>query len=249
MRSVPAKVDVLGIGVTAATEAEIVEVIAAAPRTGRSGRTLCAVNVHTWCEARRNRDFAEAVRSSYVSWPDGVPITWAAKWLGTPIGPRIHGHDLMRLLLRRPVSHFFYGSTPDVLRDLEKNVRSEFPGVRIAGFRSPAFTRRAGPIPPKDAEAIAEARPDILWVALGAPKQEMWMHLNRDRIHVPVMIGVGAAFEILAGRFRRAPRLLQRAGLEWAWRLTQDPGRLWRRYVSTNGFFLATLARALIARR
>ncbi|MCI0655565.1 MAG: WecB/TagA/CpsF family glycosyltransferase [Acidobacteria bacterium] len=240
------KIQVLGVGVSSGTEQEIAKAVADVARA-RARATLCALNVHTWSENRRNPACAEAFREAEIAWPDGVPIVWAARWSGTPIGPRIHGHDLMRLLFRQPLSHFFYGSTPDVLKDLERKVRSEFPGIRIVGMRSPAFTKRARPIPDEDAASIRDSKADILWVALGAPKQELWMHLNRERIDVPVMAGVGAAFEILAGRFSRAPRVLQRMGMEWLWRLAQDPARLWRRYFSTNGLFLATLLGRLLS--
>ncbi len=245
----PPKRDVMGVEVTALPAGELADALEKAVRAGGRGRIACAVNVHTWCEATRDAACGEAFRSSFIAWPDGVPITWAARWLGRPIGPRIHGHDLMRMLLPRPVAHYFYGSTPEVLEGLERRVRGEYPGIKIAGLRSPRFSRRAELISDEDEKAIRDAKPGILWVALGAPKQELWMHLNRDRIDVPVMIGVGAAFEILAGRYSRAPKLLQAAGLEWFWRLAQDPARLWRRYLSTNTRFVSTLIAHLLGLR
>jgi N-acetylglucosaminyldiphosphoundecaprenol N-acetyl-beta-D-mannosaminyltransferase len=207
---------------------------------GATARTVVAVNAHTYTEAQKDPGFKRVVNDAFIGWPDGVPITWAASLLGSPLGPRIHGHDLMSRLLREPFSHFFYGSSPLVLSEMARRL----PGVRIAGMEAPPFAREAVP---SDVSRINASRADILWVALGAPKQELWAQLNRNRLRVPVVACVGAAFEILAGRFSRAPGILQRAGLEWAWRLGQNPARLWRRYLSTNGYFATFVLRKWLA--
>ncbi|MBI4566104.1 MAG: WecB/TagA/CpsF family glycosyltransferase [Planctomycetes bacterium] len=234
------KIDLFGIRITRATGEEIVQASRDAVRTGRRAETLLAVNAHTYVEARRNTLMGRVLNEAFIAWPDGVAVAWAARLSGRPTGPRIHGHDLMLRFLREPFSHYFYGSTPEVLADM----RRRLDGVRIAGMQSPPLTKRAERC---DVSAINNSGADILWVALGAPKQELWAHLNRDRIRVPLIVCIGAAFELLAGRFSRAPRLLQRAGLEWAWRLSQDPARLWRRYVSTNGAFAAHVLGGLLA--
>jgi N-acetylglucosaminyldiphosphoundecaprenol N-acetyl-beta-D-mannosaminyltransferase len=236
------KVDLFGVRVTRATEDEIVASAFDAVKEGRGGRTLVAVNAHTYSEARRDASIREAINDAYISWPDGVPIVWAAKLAGRPIGPRIHGHDLMRRFLKEPFNHYFYGSTPEVLAELTRNL----PGIRIAGTESPPFTRGAAE---SDLRRINASGADIVWVALGAPKQELWARRHRDRIRVPLVACVGAAFEILAGRFTRAPKSLQRAGLEWAWRLGQNPSRLWRRYVATNGAFAAHILSGVLSKK
>lgn len=233
------KVDLFGVLVTRASPDEIVGAAHEAVRAGRGGGTLVAVNAHTYSEARRRPEFRRAINEAFVAWPDGVPVVWAAKLAGRPLGPRIHGHDLMLRFLSRPFSHYFYGSTPQVLSDLA----SHLPGVRIAGMESPPFTRK---VVPSDISRINASGADIVWVALGAPKQELWAHHHRDRIQAPLVACVGAAFELLAGRFTRAPRPLQRLGLEWAWRLAQDPARLWRRYVATNGAFAGHILAGLL---
>src|SRR5688572_2649911 len=143
---IPPKRDVMGVDVTALPVHELVDALERAALSGGRGRIACAVNVHTWSEATRDAACGEAFRSSFIAWPDGVPITWAARWLGRPLGPRIHGHDLMRLLLPRPVSHYFYGSTPEVLERLERRVRADYPRIKIAGLRSPRMSKRAEPI-------------------------------------------------------------------------------------------------------
>src|SRR5687768_14438133 len=131
------KVDLFGVPVTRASEDEIIASARDAVKAGRGGQTLVAVNAHTYSEARRDTQIREAINDAYISWPDGVPIVWAAKLAGRPIGPRIHGHDLMRRFLKESFTHYFYGSTPEVLAELSRNL----PGVRIKGTESPPFTR------------------------------------------------------------------------------------------------------------
>jgi exopolysaccharide biosynthesis WecB/TagA/CpsF family protein len=230
------KIDLGGVLVTNASLEEMVRTTHVAVRTPGPCRTFVAVNAHTFREARKSADYRAALNDAYVSWADGAPIAWAARVRGTPIPERVHGHDLMVRFLREPFRHFFYGSTPEVLEAL----KAALPGVRIAGMQSPPFSRR---VEASDVSRINDSGADIVWIALGAPKQELWAQLHRDRLQVPVAMCVGAAFEIIAGRFSRAPRWLQKLGLEWSWRLAQDPGRLWRRYFSTNGYFLAYLLR------
>lgn len=230
------KIDLDGVRVTNASLEDMVRATREAVRVrGRCG-TVVAVNAHTFREARKSPAYRHALNDSFISWADGKPIAWAAKIRGTPIPERVHGHDLMVRFLKEPFRHFFYGSTPGVLDAL----RAALPGVQIAGMQSPPFTRS---IEPSDVSPINDSGADIVWIALGAPKQELWAEFHRDRLKVPVAICVGAAFEIIAGRFSRAPRWLQSLGLEWSWRLAQDPARLWRRYFSTNGYFLAFLMR------
>ncbi len=247
------KADLLGVGVTLATPEAIAERIGAFIREGRRAQVLAAVNVHTIMEAERSPRYRAALNHASVAWVDGVPIRWLLRARGVEPPPRIHGADLTRLILERlpDVRHLFFGSTPETLELLKERLRERYPALRVAGFISPPFRKDAAAETGETLRQLNESGADILWVALGAPKQELWAHLNRDAVTVPVIACVGAVFEIFAGRFTRAPRWMQRLGLEWAWRFAQDPWRLWRRYFATNGRFLAELLRcwALRSRR
>ena len=244
------KANLLGVGITVATPDQIVSRVRDLVAGPRDARSLVAVNVHTFTEARRSERVREALNDADVAWVDGVPVRWMLRAAGLEAPPRIHGADLTLLVLERlpDARHLFYGSTEETLGRMRAQMASRFPSLRIAGFISPPFRAEAGPEPAEMLDRINGSGADILWVALGAPKQELWALLNRGALRVPVVLCVGAAFEILAGRFLRAPRLMQRLGLEWAWRLGQDPWRLWRRYFSSNGAFLVTLALAMLRR-
>lgn len=221
------------------------EVLRAAAR-GRGGQ-IFALNVHTYTESRRLPSYGSIVRDSYLVYADGVPISWASLIGGGHRVPRTHGHDFMMETLRQSagtaIGHFFFGGTEETLAAMTRRLGIELPTLRIAGTCSPPFRKLSNEEERAMADRINASAAGILWVALGAPRQERWIHRMAPLLKVPVMAGVGAAFEIIAGRFTRAPRWLQRLGLEWAWRLAQDPARLWRRYFSTNGFFLTVLIR------
>lgn len=249
--TVPPKRDIRGVGITKATPVELAGVARTLIADRRHPVTIASVNVHTFVEAQRDPGYRAALTGATITWVDGVPIRWILKAGGDPFPPpRIHGSDFMQLLLSElpEAKHYFFGSTPETLSLLETSLRSRFPGIRIAGLQSPPFRKRAQREDADTIERINRSGADILWVGLGAPKQEMWLHLNADRLTVPVSIAIGAAFDIQAGRYSRAPQGWQKLGLEWAWRLLQDPARLWRRYFSTNGYFLSLLLQELIAR-
>lgn len=243
---VPPKRDILGIGITRATPVEIAGVARTLIADRREPATIASVNVHTFVEAQRDPGYRAALSGATITWVDGVPIRWFLKAGGDPVPPpRIHGHDFMNLLMKElpDARHYFYGSTTETLSLLESALKSRYPGIRISGMVSPPFRKRAQREDAETIERINRSGADILWVGLGAPKQEMWLHLNGDRLTIPVSIAIGAAFDIQAGRYTRAPVFWQKLGLEWAWRLMQDPARLWRRYFSTNGYFLSLLLR------
>lgn len=244
------KAIVRGVGVTLGTVDDLVSAIRGAIDARSPARTLCAVNVHTFMEAQRNPAYRAALNGADLAFLDGVPIRWLLRIYGHRPPPRVHGADLMLAILERSpgARHLFFGSTPETLELLLERLRRRLPELRVAGAISPPWRREASKEDPGILDRIHAAEPDVIWVALGAPKQELWAEINRGRLRVPVVACVGAAFEILAGRFTRAPGLMQRTGLEWAWRLAQDPARLWRRYVATNGAFGALLMRDLLSR-
>jgi N-acetylglucosaminyldiphosphoundecaprenol N-acetyl-beta-D-mannosaminyltransferase len=237
------KADLLGVGVTLATPEAIADRIGGVIREGRTAQAVAAVNVHTFIEASRSPRYRTALNHAAVSFVDGVPIRWLMRACGLEAPPRVHGADLTRLVLDRlpDARHLFFGSTPETLGLLEEELRRRYPNLRVAGFISPPFRKSVAAETGDMLRRLNTSGADILWVALGAPKQELWAYLNRELVTVPVIMCVGAVFEIYAGKFSRAPRWLQRLGLEWAWRLAQDPWRLWRRYFTTNGRFLVML--------
>jgi N-acetylglucosaminyldiphosphoundecaprenol N-acetyl-beta-D-mannosaminyltransferase len=238
--------EVLGFPVADLDQPALARAVLQAAVRGRGGQ-IFALNVHTFTEASRFPSYGKILRSSFLVYADGVPISWASRLEGGPAIARTHGHDFMMETLRQSsgtgIRHYFMGGSEKTLEAMLARFRVDLPGLAIAGTYSPPFRRLSPEEEQETAARINASGASLLWVALGAPRQEQWIHRMKPLLQVPVVAGVGAAFEIIAGRFTRAPRLLQRVGLEWAWRLAQDPARLWRRYFSTNGYFVAYLLR------
>lgn len=205
------------------------------------GEYICVANVHTTVTAYRDPAYRAVQNGAVLALPDGGPLSRYSRRKGFAQAQRVTGPDLMQQLLRtrggRPYRHYFYGSTPETLDLLRQKIQRQYPDAVIAGMESPPFRPLT---PEEDAAAVArinDARPDFVWVGLGAPKQEQWMAAHRGRVQA-LMIGVGAAFDYEAGNIRRAPAWMQRCSLEWLYRLLQDPRRLFKRYLVTNTRFL-----------
>ncbi len=213
------------------------------------GNYICVSNVHTTVMAHDNPEYRKIQNGGLMAIPDGKPLVFVSHLKGYKQAQRCAGPDLMPALLAYSVQntnhfgechkyrHFFYGSTQETIDLLEKKLRKEFPGLEIAGMISPPFRELT---PEEDAEMIRkinEAKPDFVWVGLGAPKQEKWMYDHKGKINA-LMIGVGAAFDFGAGTAKRAPRWMQEAYLEWLYRLMQNPKRLFHRYFTTNVRFV-----------
>ena len=201
------------------------------------GKYICVSNVHTTVMAHDDKDYRKVQNDAVMSLPDGGPLSSHSRSTGNEDAARVTGPDLMQQVLKASGEygwkHFFYGSTQETL-DILKNVLAEkYPGAEVVGMISPPFRELT---PEEDAEYIKrinEAKPDFVWVGLGAPKQEIWMAAHQDRIQA-LMIGVGAAFDYESGNIRRAPKWMQKCNLEWLYRLMQDPKRLFKRYFVTN---------------
>jgi N-acetylglucosaminyldiphosphoundecaprenol N-acetyl-beta-D-mannosaminyltransferase len=182
--------------------------------------------------------------------PDGMPLAWLLRMAGFRDSDRVCGPELMPDLFirsqRHGYRHFLYGGSPEALELLRARLLALAPGALIVGSHSPPYR----PLTPKeDAEIVAEinaSEADIVWVGLSTPKQERWMADHRERLTASVLIGVGAAFDINAGLVKRAPPFLRRTGFEWTYRLFLEPGRLWRRYLSSNPAFVALVALQMI---
>ncbi len=210
-------------------------------------------NVDHVCLCAKNPEFRQAYEGAFLCVPDGVPLLWGGRLLGTPLVERLNGTDLVyaiaRLCAEKGRSIFLLGAAEGVPGQAAERLKSLYPGLRIAGMHSPPMGFEKNP--EENARIIAklhETRPDICFVALGSPKQEIWMRRHFEESRVPLTIGVGASFDFIAGCKRRAPIIMQRTGLEWLWRLCTEPRRLWRRYLVDDMYFFVLLARQYLSR-
>jgi N-acetylglucosaminyldiphosphoundecaprenol N-acetyl-beta-D-mannosaminyltransferase len=171
-----------------------------------------------------------------------MPMVWVGRLQGFKEMSRVYGPDLMlevcKLSVKNGYTHFFYGGKDGVAQQLEKNLTKRFPGLKVVGTYTPPFRPLSSHEEQELIKLVHDARPDIFWVGLGTPKQEKFMAQYLDKLDTKLMIGVGAAFDIHSGQTRQAPRWMQRSGLEWLFRLLQEPRRLWRRYLINNPLFL-----------
>ncbi len=215
---------------------------------------VCAAPVHALMEARRDAEMLAALRGSTLVVPDGMPLVWAANLLGEKLADRVYGPELMlrysdRCAERGHRVWLYGGRDQGSLVQLALSMRRRHPGIQVVGGYSPPFRALTAEEERATADEINQAQPDVLWVGIGVPKQEKWMAHMRDRLEVPVMCGVGAAFDFHAGRISMAPRWMQDRGLEWIYRTLQEPKRLLPRYLHTNPRFVAAFARQYLAER
>ena len=200
------------------------------------------VTVHSLVAATEDAQLRQVFRTAEVVCTDGVPLVWLARRAGAPEAERCAGPDVMLAVCDggrvSGLRHFFMGGAPGTAELLADRMRTRYPGVEVVGTASPPFRELS---PDEDARllaAIETATPNVLWVGLGSPKQDFWAANHAGRLNVPVILAVGAAFDFHSGRLRRAPRWMQRLGLEWMFRLAVEPRRLARRYLTTNARFL-----------
>lgn len=243
--------DVLGVAVSALTFTKAVSAICGFIEQRR--RTyVCVTGVHGVMECRRNGRLRDIHNRAGMVTTDGMPLVWFLRLSGKRNVERVYGPDLMRALTaesaRRGYRQFYYGGAPGVAETLTRTLRAGHPSLQVAGTYCPPFRALTPDEDRTVVETINAARPDIVWVGLSTPNQELWMADHLGRIEAPVMIGVGAAFDFLGGTKPQAPRLLQRNGLEWLFRLCSEPRRLWRRYAYIVPGFLF-LASGEFARR
>jgi N-acetylglucosaminyldiphosphoundecaprenol N-acetyl-beta-D-mannosaminyltransferase len=241
---------VLGVRVNAVQIPEVIRLFEGWIAERSQSRFVAVCNVHMVMEAQSNPQFLAMLNSSGLTVPDGKPLTWLGRHRGFDLNRRVYGPDLFQDFLAatrtRGYRHFFYGGRAEVTERMVEIVRERYPGTEIAGYYAPPFR----PLTPQEdahvIDLIRESRADILWVGLGCPKQEIWMYEHRERLNVPVMIGVGQAFNIVAGSLKQAPAWMRENGLEWLFRLLLEPRRLWRRYLLYNARFLFCIARELL---
>jgi N-acetylglucosaminyldiphosphoundecaprenol N-acetyl-beta-D-mannosaminyltransferase len=215
---------------------------------------VCACNVHTVTASTEDSELRAALEQASLLVPDGQPLVWAINALGHRLTGRVYGPELMARACARAIEsgHRFYlygGRNQGALVQLALNLRQRYPGVKIVGGYSPPHR----PLTDEERAAVAaeinHTRADVVWVGIGVPKQEKWMAQMRALLEAPVLVGVGAAFDFHAGLVPQAPEWFQERGLEWAYRLTQEPQRLWRRYLRYNPKFVGAFGRQLAAHR
>ena len=215
--------------------------------------TVSAAAVNLVMVAREDPATADAVAATSLIVPDGQPLVWALRALGHDAS-RVYGPDLMAKYCERSARtgkrmYLYGGRNQGALVELALRLRKRFPGLKIVGGYSPPYRPLTDEERTWVADDIARSRADVVWVGTGQPKQELWMHEMRAELSAPVLIGVGAAFDFHAGLVPQAPSWIQRLGLEWAFRLAQEPRRLWRRYARYNPRFVAEFTRQFLAAR
>jgi N-acetylglucosaminyldiphosphoundecaprenol N-acetyl-beta-D-mannosaminyltransferase len=240
------RVDVLGVGISAIDAAMAVAEIERWIEEGER-HYVCVTGVHGVMESQRDESLKEIHNRSGLTTPDGMPMVWAGRRAGASWMERVYGPDLMLALCEKGVergwTHFLYGGADGVPELLAERLCARFPGLKVAGAYSPPF-RPLSPAEEDEVVSMIEAvSPTFVWVGLSTPKQERWMAAFRPRLSTPAILGVGAAFDMHAGRLPQAPPWMQRAGLEWLYRLIKEPRRLWRRYLRNNPAFVARILR------
>jgi N-acetylglucosaminyldiphosphoundecaprenol N-acetyl-beta-D-mannosaminyltransferase len=240
MRS-PPTVNVLGVGISAINMDLALEAMAGALERREKGY-ICVTGVHGVSEAQKDEGFRQILNRAFLCTPDGMPLVWVGRWLGRKEMGRVYGPDLMLAVLelseKKGYRHFFYGGANGVAQELRERLAKRFPKLQIAGTYEPPFRPLNAAEKEELKKLIQDARPDVMWVGLSTPKQERFMAEHLDRLEVTLMAGVGAAFDIHAGRLRQAPPWMRRSGLEWLFRLGCEPRRLWKRYLKNNPLFV-----------
>jgi N-acetylglucosaminyldiphosphoundecaprenol N-acetyl-beta-D-mannosaminyltransferase len=211
----------------------------------RERQYVSVCTVHTVMECQRNDSLRRIVNAAGMTTPDGMPLVWLSRLAGHGFVSRVYGPDLMLAAMADPSGyrHFFYGGRAGVADRLAQTMRRRFPQAQIVGTLTPPQGTAEELCTPETAAAINETRAEIVWAGVSSPKQEFWMSCMRPLLDAPVLIGVGAAFDFHTGAARQAPPWMQRSGLEWLFRLAQEPRRLWRRYLIDNPWFLFEIAR------
>lgn len=205
------------------------------------GDYICVSNVHTTVMAFRDKEYRMVQNSAAMALPDGQPLSIVSRGRGYTEAQRVPGPDLMPIILdlsqEKGYSHFFYGSSPETLDQLKKVMLAKYPKLRIAGMYAPPYRELTREEDDDAIRMINESGADFIWVALGAPKQEKWMYEHRGKVN-GLMLGVGAAFDFIAGTAKRAPMWMQKMCLEWVFRIIQNPKRMIPRYLNTNFSFM-----------
>ena len=236
------RINILGVGLSPLNLPLALAAIRGAIES-RSKGYICVTGVHGVSEAQESPALRAILNGAFLNTPDGMPMVWLGHWHGYPEMSRVYGPDLLlevcRVSAQTPWKHFFYGGDVGVAQELAASLERRYPGLIVAGAYTPPFRPLSSEEKADLRARVAAVQPDIIWVGLSTPKQEFFMAENLREFDTTLMIGVGAAFDLLTGRVRQAPRWIQRSGFEWLYRLVQEPRRLWKRYCKNNPLFLA----------
>lgn len=235
------KANILGVGIDLLDNRQVLNYIDDMI-VNKGNHYVCLSNVHTIMMSQVDKQYMLINNNADLALPDGMPLLYAAKLLGYQYGQRICGRELMKAVSimshNTGWKHYYYGGKESVTKTMVENIKTMVPGIKIAGYYSPPFRPLSKLEEENIVSMINKSEPDILWVGLGAPKQEKWIAEHIGKINVPIMFAVGAAFDFLAGTIKEAPRWMQLSGLEWLYRFGCEPRRLWRRYIINNPKFL-----------
>jgi N-acetylglucosaminyldiphosphoundecaprenol N-acetyl-beta-D-mannosaminyltransferase len=212
-----------------------------------SSRSACqyiaVTGMHGVTEAQHDPEFKQILNAAGLVVPDGYPLVWLGRRTGfAQLRRRVYGPELMEEFFSQTLAkgyrHFFYGGAPGVAEELASRMSARFAGLAVIGTYCPPFRELTKQEDEEILQAINLAKPDVVWIGLSTPKQERWMYAHRARLNVPVLVGVGAAFDFHTGRVPQAPRWMREHGFEWLFRLCREPGRLWRRYLVYGSQFV-----------
>jgi N-acetylglucosaminyldiphosphoundecaprenol N-acetyl-beta-D-mannosaminyltransferase len=243
-----ARISIGHVGINTCSQAALVAEVLEHALHGRVTRQIVTVNAQIYLLADKSPRYRECLFTADYLCADGMPLVWTCHRLGGLKIPRIAGVDLIEQLCRNGapsgLSVFLLGGRPDAANKTACNLVRRYPGLTIAGVSCPdwGFEKSAKTLDPV-LEHIARTRPHVLFAGLGAPKQELLIDEHIRPLNVPIAIGIGGSFEILSGSVERAPQWMQSSGLEWTFRLRQEPGRLWKRYLLGNAEFLWSVAK------
>jgi N-acetylglucosaminyldiphosphoundecaprenol N-acetyl-beta-D-mannosaminyltransferase len=242
---------VLGVGVNAVQIPTVVAQIEHWIFARDACHFIAVTGMHGVTEAQHDLSFKTILNSADLVVPDGMPLVWLGRRYGYPLNRRVYGPELMHTFCSATggrYRHFFYGGAPGVAASLGQVLNQKYK-TNVVGSYSPPFGTLSVEEGDKIVALIQAANPDVLWVGLSTPKQERWMYEYRPKLRVPVLLGVGAAFDLNSGRSRQAPRWMREHGLEWSFRLMLEPRRLWRRYIIYGSEFLWSVTSELLSLR
>lgn len=238
------KFDILGVRISAGDMGAVCKFISETIHE-KTRAYICTCPVNTVMECLNDKEAFKSINLADVTTADGMPVAWLGRLKGFKDARKVSGSDLMlevcRISEEQGFKNYFYGSTPVVLERLEKKLKTMFSNLKIAGSYSPPFYIEFKNEDKKIIDMINNSNSDILWVSLTSPKQDVWIFRHRDKLNVPVLIGIGAAFDFISGIKKRAPRWMQKIGIEWLFRFLCEPKRLWKRYLVNNVLFILLL--------